>query len=75
MADALHRASTGAGRVLGLVVHVAARQVRRQRSGLGIGLALAREIVGSHRGTAEVRSEGIGKGSELTIRIPLHPPR
>lgn len=44
-------------------------------SGLGIGLALVREIVGSHRGTVEVRSEGIGKGSEFTIRIPLRPPR
>jgi len=39
--------------------------------GLGIGLAVVKEIVGSHRGTIEVRSEGIGKGSEFTARIPL----
>lgn len=39
--------------------------------GLGIGLALVKEIVSLHRGTVEVRSEGNGRGSEFFIRVPL----
>lgn len=44
-------------------------------AGLGIGLAVVREIVNLHQGTVEVRSEGPGKGSEFSIRIPLRRPR
>jgi signal transduction histidine kinase len=40
-------------------------------SGLGVGLALARALVGMHGGTMAVRSEGVGKGAEFTFRIPL----
>jgi hypothetical protein len=39
--------------------------------GLGIGLHVAREIVEAHGGTIEARSEGVGRGSEFTIRLPL----
>lgn len=42
--------------------------------GLGIGLAVVKEIVGSHDGSIEVRSEGAGKGSEFTARIPVARP-
>jgi two-component system CheB/CheR fusion protein len=42
-------------------------------SGLGIGLAVAKEIVALHRGTIEVRSEGEGKGAEFTVRFPQNP--
>jgi two-component system CheB/CheR fusion protein len=39
--------------------------------GLGVGLSLARTIVGLHRGTVEGASDGPGRGSRFTIRLPL----
>jgi two-component system CheB/CheR fusion protein len=46
----------------------------RRGQGLGIGLALVKEIVSLHHGSVEVRSEGAGKGSEFFVRIPLARP-
>ncbi|WP_431256704.1 PAS domain-containing sensor histidine kinase [Roseateles chitinivorans] len=46
----------------------------RRGDGLGIGLALVKEIVALHHGTVEVKSDGIGQGSEFLVRIPLHKP-
>jgi signal transduction histidine kinase len=40
--------------------------------GLGVGLALVRELVALHGGLVQVRSEGRNKGSEFTVRLPLH---
>jgi signal transduction histidine kinase len=38
--------------------------------GLGIGLALARELMRLQDGTISVHSEGVGRGSEFTIGLP-----
>jgi PAS domain S-box-containing protein len=43
-------------------------------SGLGMGLAIVKQIVSLHHGTIDVRSEGKGKGAEFIVRIPLRPP-
>ncbi|MEK8033565.1 PAS domain-containing protein [Ideonella sp. DXS29W] len=42
----------------------------RSQGGLGIGLALARNIVELHGGTIAVASQGLGRGSEFTVRLP-----
>ena len=49
------------------------RSQERTQGGLGIGLTLARSLVEKHGGIVEVRSEGPGKGSEFTVRLPLAP--
>jgi PAS domain S-box-containing protein len=43
----------------------------QQASGLGVGLSLARGLVEQHGGRIEARSEGIGRGSEFIVYLPL----
>jgi len=42
-----------------------------RHDGLGIGLALARAVVTLHGGTLLATSEGIGRGSQFALRLPL----
>jgi signal transduction histidine kinase/FixJ family two-component response regulator len=44
--------------------------LERSHGGLGVGLTLVRELVEMHQGSISVSSEGLGKGSEFTVRIP-----
>jgi PAS domain S-box-containing protein len=39
--------------------------------GIGIGLALARGLVQMHGGRIEARSEGLGRGSEFIVHLPV----
>jgi signal transduction histidine kinase len=41
------------------------------KSGLGLGLFVCREIVHGHGGTISIESEGTGKGTSVSIRIPI----
>jgi signal transduction histidine kinase len=43
----------------------------RRHGGLGLGLAIARQLVEAHRGTIRAASEGEGKGATFTVEIPV----
>jgi signal transduction histidine kinase/ActR/RegA family two-component response regulator len=44
--------------------------IARPLGGLGLGLSLVRNLAALHDGTIDVKSEGPGRGSEFTIRLP-----
>jgi signal transduction histidine kinase len=64
----------GAGIPLEQLQHLFERfyQSGGARSGYGLGLAIAREIVVAHGGTIDVKSEP-GEGAEFIITLPVHP--
>jgi signal transduction histidine kinase/ActR/RegA family two-component response regulator len=45
--------------------------IGRSQGGMGIGLALVRNLVQLHDGRVEARSDGDGKGSEFVVYLPL----
>jgi signal transduction histidine kinase/ActR/RegA family two-component response regulator len=47
---------------------------RQAEGGLGIGLTLVKLLVGLHSGTVEARSDGLGKGSEFVVSLPIGAP-
>jgi signal transduction histidine kinase/ActR/RegA family two-component response regulator len=42
---------------------------RAPKSGLGVGLTLARQLIELHGGSITVQSAGLGKGSEFVVRL------
>ncbi|MEP6742404.1 MAG: ATP-binding protein [bacterium] len=47
----------------------------RQHGGLGLGLAIVRQLVELHGGTIKAESEGEGKGATFIMKLPLAPSR
>jgi PAS domain S-box-containing protein len=46
-------------------------QSERAQGGLGIGLALVKQLVAMHGGEVQAHSHGPAQGSEFTVRLPL----
>jgi signal transduction histidine kinase/CheY-like chemotaxis protein len=46
------------------------RALERSQGGLGLGLTIVKSLVTMHGGTVTVFSEGRGRGSEFTVRLP-----
>jgi signal transduction histidine kinase len=44
--------------------------VTTRNGGLGLGLAIVRQLVEMHGGSVRVKSEGVNKGSEFTVELP-----
>ena len=45
--------------------------IGRAEGGMGIGLALVRNLVQLHQGTVQAKSDGVGHGSEFVVQLPL----
>jgi len=71
---------TGIGIVPDMLPHVfelfvqADHAASRSQGGLGIGLTLVKNLVELHEGSVAAHSEGLGKGSEFVVRLPLIAP-
>ncbi|KGQ18836.1 Autoinducer 2 sensor kinase/phosphatase [Lysobacter dokdonensis DS-58] len=67
----------GIGMLPATIAHVftlfsqAERGLDRAQGGLGIGLTVVRSLVELHGGSVEARSDGLGKGTEFAVTLPL----
>jgi signal transduction histidine kinase/ActR/RegA family two-component response regulator len=70
-------ADTGQGISADFLPHVferfrqAASATSRQHGGLGLGLAIVRQLVELHGGTVHAASQGEGRGATFAIRLPI----
>ena len=46
------------------------QEIDRARGGVGLGLAIAKSITELHGGSIRADSDGVGKGSRFTVRLP-----
>jgi PAS domain S-box-containing protein len=50
----------------------ATETLEQNRTGLGLGLALVKGLVEAHGGSVTAESDGIDRGSQFTVMLPLH---
>ncbi len=50
------------------------RSLDRTQGGLGIGLTIVKHLVELHGGSVEAHSDGVGKGTEIIVSLPLAAP-
>jgi PAS domain S-box-containing protein len=73
----LRVSDTGSGIDPGFLPHMFDRfrqadaSLTREHGGVGIGLALVKEITELHGGTVSAASEGVGKGATFVVQLPL----
>jgi two-component system CheB/CheR fusion protein len=48
------------------------QHAERSKHGLGIGLALVKQLVDAHNGRIEAFSEGVGRGARFSLWLPIH---
>jgi len=48
------------------------QHAQRSKHGLGIGLALVKQLVEAHNGRIEAFSEGINRGARFSVWLPIH---
>ncbi|HZY89970.1 MAG TPA: ATP-binding protein [Gemmataceae bacterium] len=58
-------------RIFDMFTQVDHSAARASRWGLGVGLALVRNLVALHGGTGQALSAGTGQGSEFVVRLPV----
>jgi PAS domain S-box-containing protein len=58
------------GRIFNLFTQ-GSQGLERKGGGLGIGLAVARRLLLAHHGQIVAESDGVGRGSRFTIRLPV----
>jgi CheY-like chemotaxis protein len=58
-------------KVFEMFTQVPEHRARSGGGGLGIGLAISRRLIELHGGSMSASSEGLGRGSEFLIRLPL----
>jgi two-component system CheB/CheR fusion protein len=68
---------TGVGIAPEMLAHLfepftqAPQALDRSAGGLGLGLAMVRALVEQHKGSVTALSDGIGRGAEMVVRLPL----
>lgn len=50
------------------------RTFDRSQGGLGVGLAICKQLIEMHQGTVTAHSAGVGRGATFEIRLPLSEP-
>jgi signal transduction histidine kinase/CheY-like chemotaxis protein len=58
-------------RIFEMFVQLDSSRTQEGGAGMGLGLALARELVRLHGGEVTASSAGLGRGSDFRIRLPL----
>ena len=69
-----HRHPAGGAAARLRSVRAGAQAIDRAQGGLGLGLTIVRNLIERHGGSVSAHSDGLGRGSEFVVRLPLVDP-